>query len=350
MERISTMIKGKDRHRVSRRHFNPRVSPLECRVVLSSFEASLLPGGGAYGTDPVAGLTHYQDGQIVNAHLNGVAISDIAVGKTREGTDDVFVQAVGTDEIYRYTASTGFVDQHGQLSTVVSAPNGGAYGIAGGVLFRYQEGQGWSKIGGSGIVNIDVGQTPQGADEVFLTNTSNEVYIWTAATGGVDQHGQLTSIDATAGGGAYGIGGKGQVYHYTYGVGWSQTPLTGITTLSVGSDQQGKEVVFALGQGGEVYQYSSSGGVIDLRAQLNSVVATTNGVVYGTGLTGTLYRFQVGGQFTGLGGNAFDAIEVGQDSSGTNEVFALATVIENGVSVGTVSEYRPSTGLRPIAN
>ena len=345
------------------RPFAPQSEVLEGRPLLSSYlQASDLPGGGVYGVDVLGGLAHNQDTSLLSTHLDGLTITTISSGTTKAGGDDVFVQALGSNEIYYATPGLlgivggGFVDQHVALKQFENLPNGDAYGIDNqGALYHYQEGTtngigggAWTKVGGGGIVNFSARTLANGTDEVFVKTVDSKIIEWRASTGFVDLHAGMASVYA-AQSGDYSVGYDGSIYHYSNTGGWTHVGGSDIDSVSVGSTASGQEDIYARAFNGNLYTGNASG-VTAVFGKLQTFVATGNGGAYGIGYDGALYHY-VGSTGVLVGGSGIDSIAPGINSSGQDEVYVHYSVVNIlGVKVGMVGKYEPSvsSGITPI--
>ena len=209
----------------------------------------------------------------------------------------------------------------------------GVWGLAGGSLWHYQDGVGWTHPGGGGINTISVGTGPNGTDDVFMQVNGTSMWEYTSRPAGTTSTARSRRCRPSATG-VWGLAG-GSLWHYQDGVGWIHPGGGGINTISVGTASNGTEEVFMQVNGTSMWEYNVQTGWHNLNGSLSTMVADTTGV---WGLAGgSLWHYQDNVGWTHPGGGGINTLAMAIGRQGTDDVFMEV----NGTSMW---EYNVLTG------
>ena len=262
------------------------------------------------------------DGKMFTS-LGGSGIVFEVVTHAVNGQEEPFAR-VGNGAIFEYNFAAGnFLFTGGYLDQIIPA-DGGIVGIAGGYLFSYRDGAGYTYLGGGGSVLSAVEtHNSSGQEEVFARLSNGTISEYNFATQQfTSTGGTLNSLVADD----TGITGSvnGYLFHYQDGGGYSYTGGSGIGSFVVSHNYQGQDVVFtrlASSNAISYYNYATSQWT-NTGGYLNQMVATS------VGITGTAQNYLFTYSFTGYyftGGTNVFAFVVSHDPIGREELFIIGT-------------------------
>jgi hypothetical protein len=305
-------------------------------------------------------------------YLNGHALRQLAVGRDKDGREEVF--ALGGDgEVFykvqdapnsatysRWESLGGDVrairahrDAFGRLWVFALGLDGAARMIHQ-TTANADTWSGWSGLGGAGIKQLEVGSDADGRLEAFVVGSDNAVWhAWqTSVTGGWigwarlggtvrsiqvanDHSGAIQVFALGVDGSAYQIGEKGPNGYWGQ---WSWLGGSGIQQLEVGSDADGRLEVFVVGGDNAVWHdwqltaggwsgWASLGGYVqsfqvgrDNAGDLQVIAVGFDRHVYDIGQNAPNGNW---GGWTGLGGDLVSVV-TGNDYDGTLRIYGLS--------------------------
>ena len=219
------------------------------------------------------------------------------------------------------------------LSSVVSNFDGVTV-TSGHSLWHYQDGSGFSSLGGSNISTVVESHNAAGGEEMFARHVDGSIWSYTSATNvWVNTGGHLDTMIYTRDGIAGTL--NGQVYHYQDNGGWYLLGSSNAASVVDSQNQYKEEEIFARSNSGQITAYTfSTGQWAVTNGYLETMVADTEGI---SGLIGgSLWHYQDHGGWNGTGGVNIVSIASTFNPQGQEELFIRNTQ-------NHVWAYTPST-------